>query len=53
MTTRTEFNAAVDQLERTVTELALVALTFRRLSRDLWPDPKPEDPAVSPPWTTK
>lgn len=44
MITRDEFMAAAEQLDQTVTQLALLALTFRRLGHEIWPDPKPPEP---------
>lgn len=54
MTSREEYSRIMAELEHAAQELELLILQFRRLERDLWPDVKPPDePQISPPWTTK
>jgi hypothetical protein len=40
MTPREEFQSAIEHLDETITQLALLAICFRRLERDLWPEAK-------------
>jgi len=56
-TSREEFYAIVNELDRASAQMALLVLQFRRIGRERWPDqPEPastDEPQITPPWTTK
>jgi hypothetical protein len=43
MTPQEEYRASVEQLEETVTQLVLLAKSFRRLEQELWSEEELQD----------